>query len=624
MIGSRSHHLRFLARQSVEHRGQPIRRVHALTNTLSWIFLASALSASQVGLVFLGALMLYLLTLDVLVTMGLAGLLLAVWQVLPWGEEATPIMALGYLLAFGGVGAMALLAHTYHHEHASFIGEEGGGVRLVNALHVVLTGAVQFPLLLLLGRGYRPGLRAALLQAERDWLRGPGRGWHNWAENQRCAPRDVFVPESVAEVREIVAEATRMGRRLRVVGSGFSWSPLIPVDDVLLFTERLDDIEVDPLAQVVWCGPGAKNRDLNRAVERESLTLPYNVVLETVTAGGIIAAGTHGSGRDTGTLGDLLVALELVDANGQLRRYVEAETDPELWSALRASLGCFGVVVRIGLRLTRNHAWELRSSFQPMQSTLRSLAERVQSSPLYELYWFPAQQDLWVREGRPVEGLVPDHPRKDPLNLARQLAEHVFCRVLVTGIDRLAPRLYPWMMGRIQRLMRQRQEVVSNADVQHYRQWVEVVRCGCIEVGFKLDPKAERAERALAMAMDVVQRWGERGRFPLNLAVNVRFIGESGALMSPAYGAGATCFIEALCVGRPADWEAISSELMTRWLSIETAMPHWPKELPAPALSVTRSRFSERIARFREALQGSGVDPGGTFRNELVHALLKV
>jgi FAD/FMN-containing dehydrogenase len=61
------------------------------------------------------------------------------------------------------------------------------------------------------------------------------------------------------------------------------------------------------------------NRQLNRELKRFELCMPWNVVLENVRVAGIASTGTHGTGRNTATVGDLVEAFEVVDSTGQLR-----------------------------------------------------------------------------------------------------------------------------------------------------------------------------------------------------------------------------------------------------------------------------------------------------------------
>ena len=73
----------------------------------------------------------------------------------------------------------------------------------------------------------------------------PRRPWRNWAGDVRCTPELTFEPRSVEDLVAIVRFAVGTGRKLRVVGSGHSWSALVPTDDIMVRAERLDRVYVE-------------------------------------------------------------------------------------------------------------------------------------------------------------------------------------------------------------------------------------------------------------------------------------------------------------------------------------------------------------------------------------------
>ena len=109
----------------------------------------------------------------------------------------------------------------------------------------------------------------------------------------------------------------------------------------------------------------------------------------------------------------------------------------------------------------------------------------------------------------------------------------------------------------------------------------------------------------------------------MNLTLNVRFIGTSRALLSPAYGEGLTCYIEALCVGRAPGWREFSAELCAEWMKLDSALPHWAKEFEhVPGIvPLIQQRLGTRLDRFRAALNEAGVHT--SYGNRLTDALLQ-
>ncbi len=70
---------------------------------------------------------------------------------------------------------------------------------------------------------------------------------------------------------------------------------------------------------IVECGATVK--EVNDVLERHGYALAFNVVLESVRFGGLIATGSHGSGWNHQTLSDLVHAMDVVVASGEIRRF---------------------------------------------------------------------------------------------------------------------------------------------------------------------------------------------------------------------------------------------------------------------------------------------------------------
>ena len=151
-----------------------------------------------------------------------------------------------------------------------------------------------------------------------------------------------------------------------------------------------------------------------------------------------------------------------------------------------------------------------------------------------------------------------------------------------------------------------------------------MLKCGSVEVGFKVSPDLEAFKTAWAATVQRAEAYRAKGLDPLNLAVTVRFVGPSEAMLSAAYGPGVTCFIEARCAGRSRGWGPFSAELCAEWMKIPGALPHWATEFEhVPGIiPLCRERLGGRLDRFLAAWRESGVDPHGMFVNPLLGRLL--
>lgn len=629
------HHLRLLARQSAEHHAAGNRRLHLLTNVVGFVALTTALSQvglgpTDAGTVATGAAVLYMAALDPLAALLVGGATLAWAQVpfAPWGPGNGWIAGVAAPLAtFVAFGLCALAGHVYHHEHADFLAGEPKGEKLRGTLHVIAFGAFQFATLVLLDAGWRPGLAARLHAAERALcFRREHLPWTNWGGTAACEAALAFLPETTEDVVAIVKEARAAGRRVRVVGSGFSWPRLCPTDDVLVFAERLDRLALDrsdPARPLLVTGPGATNRQIEAFLGAAGLVLPWNVVLETVRIGGTVNTGTHGSGRATATMGDLLEAVELVDADGTLRVF-RASDGGDVFAALRLALGSFGVATRFWLRTEPMVAVRQVDRKVPLGDALASLERLVAEHDAVELYWFPFTDWAWLRVVDRTDAPVTHRPLASRVTQLQHLVQMGFLRATMRVVARRFPAWTPATVRLSAAFLTFGERVVPLPDAQHYRQWIEAMRVGCVEAAFPPGEGFADVKAAWSAIERRIEEAAARGSYPLNLTVNLRFVGRSDALLSPAWGHPVTAWIEALCAERSPGWDAFGAALLGDWLALPDALPHWAKEFEhvAGATALLRSRYGERLDRFVAARAAAGVDPDGTFVNDLVGRLL--
>ncbi|MEO3750546.1 FAD-binding oxidoreductase [Streptomyces sp. B6B3] len=153
-------------------------------------------------------------------------------------------------------------------------------------------------------------------------------------------------PEDVAAA---VALAGDTGRSVAVMATGHG--PSVSADGhVLITTRRLDGVRVDPVARTAVVGAGARWGDVLPRTTPHDLA-PLNGSSPNVGAVGYTLGGGVGLlGRRFGYAADHVRRLDVVTADGRLRR-VTAESDPDLFWALRGGKGNFGVVTEMEIDL---------------------------------------------------------------------------------------------------------------------------------------------------------------------------------------------------------------------------------------------------------------------------------
>jgi FAD binding domain len=174
------------------------------------------------------------------------------------------------------------------------------------------------------------------------------RAW-NLAVDQR--PAGVVFPESAADVVAVVELAHAFGLRVAAQGTGHNAGPLGHLDDTLLVkTERLRGIEVDPETRIARVGAGVRSLELVDAAARHGLSPLPGSSPDVGVVGYTLGGGLSWFGRTYGLAANSVHAVELVTGDGRFVR-ADPEDQPDLFWALRGGGGNFGIVTALELRL---------------------------------------------------------------------------------------------------------------------------------------------------------------------------------------------------------------------------------------------------------------------------------
>ncbi|MPZ83566.1 MAG: FAD-binding protein [Actinophytocola sp.] len=163
----------------------------------------------------------------------------------------------------------------------------------------------------------------------------------NWAGNLTYSATEFVRPASIAEIQRVVAD----NPRVRALGSRHSFNDVADTAGVAVSPEALPpDVVVE--GSTVTVSAGTRYGVLAAVLEERGLALANLASLPHISVGGAVATGTHGSGVRNGCLSTSVAAVELVGADGTLRR--TSRGDQEFAGSVVA-LGALGVVVRVTL-----------------------------------------------------------------------------------------------------------------------------------------------------------------------------------------------------------------------------------------------------------------------------------
>jgi UDP-N-acetylenolpyruvoylglucosamine reductase len=186
-----------------------------------------------------------------------------------------------------------------------------------------------------------------LVAGDEGWV--DARAAYNTVVDQR--PAMVAVPADAADVVEIVRFAGERDLTVVPQRTGHNAEPLGSVEGtILLRTDRMREVEIDPVARLARVGAGAKWEDVVPIASDLGLAALHGSTPDVSIAGFSLGGGVGWYARALGLAANSVTGIEIVTADAR-RRWVDHEHEPDLFWALRGGGGNFGVVTALEFRL---------------------------------------------------------------------------------------------------------------------------------------------------------------------------------------------------------------------------------------------------------------------------------
>lgn len=169
--------------------------------------------------------------------------------------------------------------------------------------------------------------------------------WSNWAGTATSHPAVRAAPASEGELAALLPAAAAP---VRPVGSGHSFTALVPTEGTLLSLDRLSGL-VRHDASTATVRAGTRLSALGPLLAGIGQEMPNLPDINKQTLAGGLATGTHGTGKGFKALHGEVTALRIVLPDGTVAE-CSREARPELFHAARVGLGAFGVLSEVTLQ----------------------------------------------------------------------------------------------------------------------------------------------------------------------------------------------------------------------------------------------------------------------------------
>ncbi|GGZ89668.1 D-arabinono-1,4-lactone oxidase [Streptomyces echinoruber] len=426
--------------------------------------------------------------------------------------------------------------------------------------------------------------------------------WRNWGGNVTARPAREAAPASVEELAAVVRRAAEDGLPVKAVGTGHSFTAIAATDGVLVRPHLLTGIRrIDRENMTVTVAAGTPLKRLNAALAREGLSLTNMGDIMEQTVSGATSTGTHGTGRDSGSIAAQIRELELVTADGSVLT-CSARENPDVFAAARIGLGALGIVTAITFAVEPLFLLTAREEPMPLERVLAEFDELWAENEHFEFYWFPHTGNTNTKRNNRSAG--PERP----VPPARAWFEDEFLSNGVFQVANWIGRAVPATVPGIARISSRALSARTYTDIP-YKVFTSPRRVRFVEMEYAV-PRA-----ALVATLRELKALVDRSDLRVSFPVEVRTCPADDIALSTASGRDSAYVAVHMFRGTPYQRYFTEAE---RIFTAHEGRPHWGKvhTRDAEYLSRVYPRFGEFTA-LRDRL-----DPERRFRNDYLRRVL--
>jgi len=139
----------------------------------------------------------------------------------------------------------------------------------------------------------------------------------NWAGNITFSTEKVDIPTSIQDIIGFVKNA----KSIKAQGTRHCFNTIADSNSELIAMKEWNkNFAIDKANNTVTVDAGMKYGELAPLLHKEGYALHNLASLPHISIAGSIATGTHGSGIENGNLASAVVAIELIDAEGNINQ----------------------------------------------------------------------------------------------------------------------------------------------------------------------------------------------------------------------------------------------------------------------------------------------------------------
>ncbi|WP_299056953.1 D-arabinono-1,4-lactone oxidase [uncultured Polaribacter sp.] len=416
--------------------------------------------------------------------------------------------------------------------------------------------------------------------------------WTSWNENVIYNYKSLYTITSESELQEVIKNA----KEVRLFGSKQSSADIASGTTTLIDIKSYNKIlAFNDEQHTVTVQSGVILKDLLEAIEAKGWCIPCLPDINTITVGGALATGTHGtSGK---LLSEYMSKCRLVMADGSIKEITEKD---DLMNAVRVSLGVLGMMSEI--TFTCQPIYTLHVKERPESDTewLPKIKERLIKHDFLRILWLPHTDKGYVITGDKIN---PDTDIEE--NMGPAFLKH---RRTASKILYKYTHIFPWLTAIANKIL---YKGFFSSSKEHkgtlYQATVTKSRGSTLELA-EWTIGLDKFVTVFEELKTEINKWSNKSF--IHIPMDVRFIQKDSSWLSYAYNEDT---VTMGCVSR----NAATADTYEAFKSIEKIFlkhggkPHWGKRFAAKdeALSKVYSKWED----FK--LLRNNLDPNNKFLN---------
>ena len=423
--------------------------------------------------------------------------------------------------------------------------------------------------------------------------------WVSWNENVKHNYTSLYKITSEEKLSEVIAK----NDKIRFFGSKQSSADIAAGTDALIdMTSYNKIVSYDYNKKTVTVQSGLILGDFLEAIEAVGWCIPCLPDINTITIGGALATGTHGtSGK---LLSEYMTECTLVLADGSIKTITEED---DLMDAVRVSLGMLGVMSTITFKCEKSYTLHVKERPEKDSEWLPKIKSRLKEHDFLRILWLPHTDKGYVITGDKIK---PD--TKIVENNGPKYLKH---RRNASKILYKYSHIYPWITSIANKILA---KAFFSSKKEHkgtlYQATVTKSRGSTLELA-EWTIALDKFPQVFDELKTEINKWSNKSF--IHIPMDVRFVKKDTSWLSYAYKKD---IVTMGCVSR----NAATADTYEAFKSVEKIFlkyggrPHWGKRFSAKDAEL--SRVYPKWEAFKELR--SNLDPTNKFLNPYLTKLV--